>query len=126
MKRCVFFGGSNKKCLLAFILGNMYNMPMLDWDPADMVEKLAAETTTLDDGDEAATARRIFKSHAPVAAMSIVQLAQYGKNENTRLRAAQYTVDRLLGTLNQVEGDGVSDPFMRFLKQVEAAANGAD
>lgn len=95
------------------------------WDPADAIEQLKNETILVDDGDERQTAERIFKQGAPIAAMSVVHLAQHATSEHTRLQAAKYVTDRVLGGIISSDGASDKDPFADFLKKVEAAANGS-
>lgn len=96
------------------------------WDPADCIEQLKSETVMLDDGDERQTAERIYKQGAPIAAASIVHLAQHAASEHTRLHAAKYVTDRVLGGVISSDGNVDKDPFKDFLKRVEAVANGAE
>ena len=68
-----------------------------DWLPEAALKGLAEEALVnpSETSDELAT--RLFRENAPIAAMSIIQLAKGALNENTRLRAAQYVTDRVLG-----------------------------
>jgi hypothetical protein len=64
---------------------------------------------------------KVFVDHGYDAAVSIVQLAKAAQNDNTRLRAAQYVVDRVLGTVkaeeavkSEGEGDSLEDMVKVF------------
>jgi hypothetical protein len=74
-------------------------------------------------GDESPRARtsRLFLENAPFAAAAIIDLANNAANDNTRLRAAEYVVDRVLGPVGREESEDALD---KFLKGIEAVANG--
>jgi len=64
-----------------------------------------ASLTQMDElvfGDQAPNKRvqDIFTRNAPDAAMTIVSIAKSSSNDNTRLRAAQYVVDRSMGPMS--------------------------
>src|SRR5688500_13887360 len=64
--------------------------------------------------------QKVFVDHGYEAALSIVGLAKGASNDNTRLRAAQYCVDRVLGTIKADDvkpGEGGSeDELMDMVK----------
>lgn len=74
-------------------------------------------------GDEPVTVRtkRVFEENAPFAAAAIIDLVHNAPNDNTRLRAAQYVVDRVLGPLGKEEQQ---DALAEFLAGIESLANG--
>ncbi len=97
------------------------------WDPVHALESLTDERRAGLDEDEYALARRLLRENAPNAVLAIVHLAQNSSNEATRLKAAQYVVDRVMGRVT--EGgllDEANDPFTRFLAQCvsEVGENG--
>jgi len=71
-------------------------VPTRDWNPEKMINELMLESQ-FDGGDAAASASRLLREHALVAAQSIAHLAAYGHNERVRFQAASYIVDRVLG-----------------------------
>jgi hypothetical protein len=66
-------------------------------------------------------ASRIFDEGAPFAAAAIIDLVHNSDNDNTRLRAAQYVVDRVLGPVGKEEQ---TDALDEFLKDIANIANG--
>jgi hypothetical protein len=67
-----------------------------------------------------ARASRIFDENAPFAAMAIIDLVHNAVNDNTKLRAAVYVVDRVLGPVGKEEQ---VDALDKFLKGIEGMAN---
>ncbi len=93
-----------------------------DDDLDEAVKRLAEETATIDEGNSDATAERLIRDHAPMAAMQLCRLAQSAGSETVRANTARYIVDRALGPVSPKD-TGAHDPFQDFLKRVEAAAN---
>jgi hypothetical protein len=62
------------------------------------------------------------EENAPFAAAAIIDLVHNAGNDNTRLRAAQYVVDRVLGPVGKEEQQ---DALADFLSGIERLANGA-
>jgi hypothetical protein len=73
-------------------------------------------------------AQDIFARNAPDAAMTIVSIAKSSSNDNTRLRAAQYVVDRTMGPLSSTippkdgEVDELTKAMLDFHDAVQADA----
>ncbi len=67
-------------------------------------------------------ATRVFEENAPFAAAAIIDLVHNAANDNTKLRAAQYVVDRVLGPVGKEEQ---TDALDEFLKGIEKLANGS-
>jgi hypothetical protein len=65
--------------------------------------------------------QRIFEENAPFAAAAIIDLVHNSSNDNTRLRAATYVVDRVIGPIGHEEQEDALD---KFLKGIETLANG--
>lgn len=97
----------------------------------EQIEALRTERTTIyasDDGTEEsheAQARRIFRENAGVAATTLVNLAIHGVSERTRLDAAKYVTERVLGKIG--DENGADDPLRSFMedlaKKAESFAN---
>jgi len=66
--------------------------------------------------------KRLFDENAPFAAAAIIDLVHNAGNDNTKLRAATYVVDRVLGPVGK---DDQEQALNEFLKGIEALANGA-
>jgi hypothetical protein len=104
--------------------------PHLDeWIPERALEALRMERTVTPINDESNEdlSRRIFRDNAPAAATSIVHIAIHGQNERTRLAAAQYVSDRVLGKPGD-DSFGADNPIKEFIadvvKKAEDFANG--
>jgi hypothetical protein len=87
---------------------------MKEWDPETSLKSLTEEAAVW---DETATqhAQRLLKENLPLATQSICHIAIYGVNENTRLRAAQYVIDRNLGRVMDTNALTTEDPFENLL-----------
>lgn len=96
------------------------------WDPTDAIERLRDESLIMDGGDHKATATRVFLEAAPIAALSIVNLAQHASSETVRLNAARYVADRTLGSPTQAIKDesNVEDAYDVFLRKIVEAVEG--
>ena len=69
-------------------------------------------------------AQGVFNRNAISAAMTISNMALHASNENTRLRAAQYVTDRVLGPLNQANPIGaVDDALMAAVNEFQNAVD---
>jgi hypothetical protein len=66
--------------------------------------------------------KRLFEENAPFAAAAIIDVMNSSANDNTRLRAAAYVVDRVLGPVGKEEQQ---DALKEFLDGIERLANGA-
>src|SRR5690242_14320947 len=79
--------------------GTKGNWDHVDPDALKALEEAAAmERQVYPEKDGAELAQQILEDAAPAAAASIVKIATSEPNPNTRLRAAQYIIDRALGT----------------------------
>lgn len=100
--------------------GSIYILGVMkEWDADSALQALSQEATLTGASPED-IANQIFKDSLPVAAASIVHSAQFSTNEQTRLRAAQYVVERNLGRLQDTP-QLVDDPFDKFLKEMQDA-----
>lgn len=72
--------------------------------------------------DESAVQRtkRLFDENAPFAAAAIIDIMNNSPNDNTRLRAAQEVVARVLGPVGK---DDQENALNEFLRGIEALAN---
>lgn len=88
---------------------------------------LEMERTILREDSAEDTMRRIFRENAAEIALGIVKIAKYDGNGNTRLRAAQYVTDRILGRIGDDlgEADPIKEFVGSFIKNVEEHANGS-
>ena len=93
-----------------------YNKGMAQstWDPDEALASLAAETQLFLEEDTTDAARRIFREHTAVAAMSLVHLALHSSNERVRMDAAKTVLDRSLGPITATIPAG-KDPFEELL-----------
>lgn len=97
------------------------------WDSDEALESVKMERTINPHETNAQLAKRLFDEAAPGAAMTLVHLARHATNENTRLNAAKYVTERVLG---RVDGDeaGEATPLESLLQEfhdtLENHANG--
>jgi len=93
------------------------------WFPYIIEDMSTRELEDLYAGDEPPRERaaRIFEENAPFAAAAIIDLCHNATSDNTRLRAAQYVVDRVLGPVGREEQ---ADILAEFLSSIEGLANG--
>lgn len=89
-----------------------------EWLPAAALQGLEHERLVNPSESTEELATRLFRENAPVAAMSIIQLAKGALNENTRLRAAQYVTDRVLGPANNPNPGEKGNPWDDLLKDI--------
>jgi hypothetical protein len=73
------------------------------WDP-DALARTLDESMKLEEMTHPGEAyhdrsQRLLTENAPRAALAIVNLAMYARNETTRLKAASYVIDRALGRI---------------------------
>ena len=73
------------------------------WSPKAAVEQLHLEGSVYDGETNQETAQRLTIEAAPQAALSIIHLSVNARNEQVRLRAAQYILDRTLGRIGDVD-----------------------
>ena len=94
-----------------------YNQGMAkEWDADEALSALEMESSVHGSESDAECATRILCENTPRAVLAIVHLAQHSANEQTRLRAAQYVVDRVLGRIGENNPAGNEDPFERMTK----------
>lgn len=67
------------------------------WDSDEALQNLKMEKTLRPDETYEELTRRLLEEASPQAAQSIIHLALHGTNENTRLNAAKYITDSLIG-----------------------------
>ena len=91
------------------------------WDSDEALEAMKMERAMRPEETDAELAQRIFKEAAPQAATGIVHLAFHGVNENTRLNAQKYVVERVLGKIGDT-GDSEDSPLNQMVKELAAAA----
>jgi len=91
------------------------------WDPARALLELKQEQDALGaDFNEAALTERRLRTHAPIAADTLVHLMQYSSSERIRLDAAKTIMDRVLGKVSDaglMSNGGELDPFQQLLNQ---------
>lgn len=68
------------------------------WDDDNALEALKLERTVHGDETNEQLVKRMLDEAAPRAVQSIMKIAFFGANENTKLNAAKYIVDRVLDT----------------------------
>jgi hypothetical protein len=74
-----------------------------------------------DKDDPAGRTKRIFEENAPFAAAAIIDIMNNSTNDNTRLRAAQEIVARVIGPVGKDDSAAALD---EFLQGIERLANG--
>ena len=80
------------------------------WNPEEAVKSLALEAQSIGDGEtEKETAQRIITESLPVAALSMIHLCQNARNENTRLKASQWLLEKGIGKANMAPEDTEDD-----------------
>lgn len=82
----------------------------------DQIRSLESEARILRE-DELATAKRVFKQHLPQMAATICNIALHSPSERTRLSAAQYAIDRIMGKPSDKD-TASADPMVQFLEQM--------
>lgn len=92
-----------------------------DWD-AEKALQDAVASHTLQVESYVDQTRRHFEQAAPAAAMSIINIALYGSNERTKLTAAQYITDRMLGRIGEEKINAQDDLLKNFLADVVSTA----
>lgn len=99
------------------------------WDPDQAAASLSMESVVHTSETSEDMAQRLLREALPSAVMSATHLAVHSTNERTRLAAAQYVIDRVLGRVdtNPMGGKGAEDPLKAllgsFVLDVENAAN---
>lgn len=88
----------------------------------DMAEKELEDLFGGPDETAGQRTKRLFEEAAPFAAAAIIDLVNNAGNDNTKLRAATYVVDRVLGPVGK---DDQENALNEFLAGIEALANGS-
>jgi hypothetical protein len=100
---------------------------------ADDIEGLAKLETSVFGGPGGKSAKdlakAVFERNAVSAAMTISNLALHAVNENTKLRAAQYVTDRVMGPLTAANStppgeDALMDALNEFNDAVKQSDRG--
>lgn len=89
------------------------------WDPEDAVRALSAESEIMDQGDLAATARKLMEEALPVAVLSVIHIATNSANEKLRFDASKYLVERGLGPVKDGSLKPKDDPIEAMFKQLK-------
>jgi len=88
-----------------------------EWDADEALNALKMETDVHGrDETEAECSQRLLMENAPRMVLAICHLGQHSTNEQTRLRAATYVVDRVLGRIADSNPLGNEDPFLKIAK----------
>lgn len=98
--------------------------PENEWNSDEMLDSMKAERVMMDESFEQQT-KRLIQESGPIAAATIVDLAMRASNENTRLNAAKYVVDRLLDPENTESKQYWESMVDQVTEEVEEHANGA-
>lgn len=96
----------------------------ISWVPYIIVDMAERELEDLFGGSDETPAmrtKRIFEENAPFAAAAIIDIMNTATNDNTRLRAAQEVVSRVLGPVGKDDATAALD---EFLSGIERLANG--
>lgn len=79
---------------------------------------------------EVSQSTRLFRENAPAAVKTIIMLAKHGKSERTRLQAATYVVERILGRVQDNPPTNEDNPYdklvaecVMFVNEQEAVAS---
>lgn len=98
-----------------------FNEPDDSKNPFDVTDEdlvsLKAEVDTFGE-EESALAERLLRENLPMAAMSIVKIAQKGSTDRVRLDAAKYIVERNLGRLQDINPNAKRLPIDAFLEEM--------
>jgi hypothetical protein len=101
--------------------------PASYWDSDEAFAAVKMEKTVNPHESNASLTRRLFEEAAPQAALTLVHLAQHATNENTRMNAAKYVTERVLGKIGD-DTEGTSTPLESLLEEmhqtIENHANG--
>jgi hypothetical protein len=79
-----------------------------EWNSDEALNSLKMERSVNPTESNKAMTQRLFEEAAPGAAMALTHLALHATNENTRLNAAKYVTERILGKVGDSEGDSES------------------
>jgi hypothetical protein len=94
-----------------------------EWDPDKALASLTEETTLIDRGDSAETARRLLQHSLPAATASVIHIALHSHNERLRLEASKTILDRCLGTVASTDPLGRPlDPLEKVLTEIFTSA----
>lgn len=94
-----------------------------DWIPEDALVSAQMEKTVHPNETEEDQTRRLFRENAAVAAQSIIHLSVHSPNERTRLAAASYVVNRVLGMPGDDSFGQNGSPLEKLFKDLEKMAN---
>ena len=97
--------------------------PTGEWDSDDALSFLKMEKSVQGDESNEALTKRLLEEAAPVAAMSIINLARSSGNDNTRLNASKYIIDTLLTDQNVGGKQPWEDMMADMVDQAELLAN---
>lgn len=86
------------------------------------LDALNMERTVLD-LDHEAQVRRLIKEAGPRVTLSLIKLATAGHNENARINASKYLLDKLLDPNAAGSGGVLEDLVADLAKQAEQYAN---
>ena len=86
------------------------------------VENLVHQRHVVQEQTPEGAVSSIFRENAAAAAQTVVNIALFGKNERTRLAAAQYVVERVVGRVQDNPPVRVDDPFSEFLEKITSDA----
>jgi len=93
-----------------------------DWVPDEALAKLQCERIVAPDLTDEELARKILMTAAPMAAQSVAHLSVHAGNEATRLAAAKYILDGVVGGSFKVVG-GQDDVLLALVAQLAANDN---
>lgn len=91
--------------------------PMSYWDSDEADQAVKMEKSLNPTETSAQLTQRLFEENSPQAAMTLIHLSQHATNENTRMNAAKYVTERVLGKV----GDGVIEeetPLEKVVKEM--------
>lgn len=92
--------------------------------PEDHVKALAEPGSieaTVSELDAKAKARQLLLEALPQATMSLIEIASACPNQNVRLKAATYIVERGLGPVAKGAAKGEADPIGDLVEEIERA-----
>jgi hypothetical protein len=93
------------------------------WIPDEQIEACVMERQVYPTKTPMDHAKEILENSLPLAAQAVAHMAVHSGNENTRLRAAQYIIDRNMGRIGDPEKVGSDDLLMSFLQGIENEVN---
>jgi hypothetical protein len=101
------------------------NEVLQPWVPDEVLARVNRDAQERLDGrkamhtseTDAELIRAQFADAAPMAAASICHIALHGINERTRLTAAQYVIERVIGPVGQDNGS-IKDPVLELINDI--------